>query len=197
MSADTPPFLSSTRIKPSSELLPSSTSAKLIAGLVDYTVNIEPSATDGERIVSLLSAHLDLPSITQTLCPLLCVKPAAFSLNTTVNPDDGYAVAQLGAWAAAHFARLGRLLPNDLGATLDTRASFLPTHPLVSGNTHPWNLLLAYKRTDGDDDDSHSQVLIINPAIELGNTRSLTGIYKLVASLRCLANWSTNNMWPR
>ncbi|KAK1063670.1 hypothetical protein LTR74_009282 [Friedmanniomyces endolithicus] len=202
-----------TTARPFPEFMPRSGSGQPVLKVVDYTVNFEPSPADQDRIITLLRQEPQpLSSIVQTPYHPVRFKPAAFSIETKVDGGEQYARIQLGLWAAAHYLRLERLLQQDD----DYAGSMakLPTHPLLVANSHAWSLHFACQRRSinsgqnyhsasslgggvASQGDVNREVQIIDAALELGNTQTLVGVYKLVASLRCLADWSRDEMWPR
>lgn len=156
-------------------LVPALASGDLVASkMVDYAIYLSPEhAGIKQSVHGLLQRQpLGLQSVNQTRCDSLRHRPIAVSIETkTPDAEEEEAKVQLIVWAAAQLNRLRMLNPA-------ADALFLP---LVYISGPSWYLLFASM-----DPDSSFRLY---GKLDMGETRSLTGVYKLLASLRRLAAW--------
>jgi hypothetical protein len=85
--------------------------------------------------------------------------------------DQDTAYVQLGMWTAAHFAKL-RQLTQD-------RSAALPVLPVVLVQGHEWKMMLASMKPDPR--------LEMLAYLSLGDTGTLSGVYRVIAAIRRLA----------
>lgn len=162
-------------------LVPSVATTPMQSKLVDYVMTIDSSFDFRNRVVTKLSSQRFVPSINQTSAEWIRFNPIAVSIETTrgaVDQDTAY--VQLGMWTAAHFAKL-RQLTQD-------RSAALPVLPLVLVQGHEWKLMLASMKPD-----PRLEMLAYLP---LGDTGTLSGVYRVIAAIRRLAKWIDEQYRP-
>ncbi|KAL9124350.1 MAG: hypothetical protein Q9217_006311 [Psora testacea] len=161
-------------------LLPYFKAIPLQSKLVDYAIILDPDSTLKDRIVARLSATQSSTKATSGInaaaAEWIRFRPVAVSIETKRESNhDDTAVLQLGMWTISHFLNLQRLL-GDRKALED-----LPVLPILSIAGHSWRLMLA--------SIAAGQKLELIGYTVLGDTVSLVGIYKIIASLRSLGRW--------
>ncbi len=162
-------------------LVPSVATTPMQSKLVDYVMTIDSSFDFRNRIVAKLSSQRFVPSINQTSAEWIRFNPIAVSIETkrgAVDQDTTY--VQLGMWTAAHFAKL-RQLTQD-------RSAALPVLPLVLVQGHEWKMMLASMKPD-----PRLEMLAYLP---LGDTGTLSGVYRVIAGIRRLAKWIDEQYRP-
>ncbi|KAI9749363.1 MAG: hypothetical protein M1815_002578 [Lichina confinis] len=117
-------------------------------------------------------------SVNHTWHTPLIPRPASVSLETK-RTGEGWdkAIMQSGIWAAAHIAKLGRLVA-DVGGDPKT----IPTLPLVVVQGHDWYFPAA---SAGE----HGRTNIWSKA-RFGTTSAALGVYQIVATIQYLAHWT-------
>ncbi|KAJ9634659.1 hypothetical protein H2199_008944 [Coniosporium tulheliwenetii] len=161
----------------------------LSSKLVDYSINILPSKDAWKSMRDLLGAQpYPLQTINQTRYDGVRFKPCAVSIETKVQSNEQDGKIQLGMWSSAYFARIRRLQQDrDDAAGLPSeesgRSASTVTLPLLLANTHNWSLLFARDRED---------CIEVMGELRVGDTASLHGLYKLLSTLRLLAEWSNS-----
>ncbi|KAK7704300.1 hypothetical protein SLS57_010549 [Botryosphaeria dothidea] len=98
--------------------------------------------------------------------------------------EEDEAEVQLSNWVSAHFTHL-RLLSSDYG---ELSSESIPALPLILIQGDVWRLCIAKS-------ESLHELHIIKYQV-IGNTETILGIYKLLASLRRLARWVRHDYWP-
>ncbi|KAF4311403.1 hypothetical protein GTA08_BOTSDO13108 [Botryosphaeria dothidea] len=142
--------------------------------MVDYAIYLCPErARIKQSIDGLLQRQpLGLQSVNQTRYDSLRHRPIAISIETkTPDASEEQAKVQLTVWASAQLNRLRMLSPGVQLLVL----------PLVFVSGPSWHLLFASMDPNGS--------LRLYGKLDMGETRSLPGLYKLLASLRRLAAW--------
>jgi hypothetical protein len=153
----------------------------------------EVHAREMDSAIRLLlqSQPVDLQTINQTMYNPLRCQPIAISVETgTPNTPEQDAIVRLGIWVAAHFNRL-RILSHEDPVSL--------TLPLLYISGTQWFLLFAC--------DSAKQIVCcflicltgqfltfqqeLLGKLLIGDTDTIVGCYKLLATLRYLCGWIT------
>lgn len=108
-------------------------------------------------------------------------RPIAIAVETKLETAAGTGANQLAIWTKAWLNRLKSLAP--------TRRP--PPLPLLRNVGHSWFLPLAWVEEStsaldamDDDDERGESSLIIAGDIPLGDTRSIVGTYKILATIR-------------
>jgi hypothetical protein len=145
--------------------------------MVDYAIILLPDDATHPAILQVLR---DLPeddqNINQTRSAPVKYRPITVNIEVKV-PGQGKneAMVQLAVWAAAQFEKLntltGKLVPIGI--------------PLVSVEGHDWRLYHIYQIEDGD---TLRQRVWGNEIF--GDSSSILGIYKVIAAIQILADWS-------
>ncbi|KAL1639134.1 hypothetical protein SLS58_008221 [Diplodia intermedia] len=165
-------------------LAPALASGDLVESkMVDYAIYLCPERAGIKQAIDglLQRQPLGLQSVNQTRYDSLRHRPIAISVETkTPDASEEQAKVQLIVWAAAQLNRLRMLSPGVQLLVL----------PLLFVSGPSWHLLFASMDPDG----SLFVVLIglsqrLYGKLDMGETRSLPGLYKLLASLRRLAAW--------
>nr|POF02197.1 hypothetical protein CFP56_69112 [Quercus suber] len=160
----------------------------LATKLIDYTVNLEPSAHEKNLIIELIARQPDqLRTVSPSLYSLTRFRPVAFSIETNAEEgSSGMAKTQLMTWAAAHFARLRTLLQSRHGPE-EGLSEAMPTHPLILANPDTISIFYAYP---------HGHEIRVRPAVKLPTPVELVDAYKIVAMLRALGDWCESCFRP-
>lgn len=145
--------------------------------MVDYSMILLPDNTMHQAILHVLR---DLPedeqNINQTSAAPVKYRPITINIEVKV-PGEGKneAMVQLAVWAAAQMEKLnglsGKVVPIGI--------------PLVSVEGHDWRLYSTYQK---DDDGMIGQRVWGNDVF--GDSSSILGIYKVIAGIQNLAEWS-------
>lgn len=173
--------ITTAQIKDQSLLPASAAGLATQSKMVDFAIVLDTRSDKllAKRVYAKLR-HEDLTAINHTPAEHVRFSPIAVSIETKrAAIEEDVANAQLAVWVSAHFRWLRRLS--------DT-ASTLPTLPLVMVQGHEWKLMLAELQDD-------SEIRIFRH-LSLGTTRSVLGVYQLVASLRRLAEWAKDAYRP-
>ncbi|KAL8826351.1 MAG: hypothetical protein Q9191_003850 [Dirinaria sp. TL-2023a] len=169
-------------------LLPriSSQSKVMQSQMVDYAMVIQPSEALEERIRSKLVAK-SAYSINQTDTKSLRFSPIALSIETKrAAIEEDKARTQLEAWVSAHFAKLRQLIGGD---------STVPFLPLIMAQGNKWHFLIA-EMADRKGPAGVKKRIFIYEDHELGHTKSLLGVYQLLAAIQRLAKWIDEEYRP-
>ena len=163
-------------------LVPSAAAVPIQSKLVDYAMIIDSSRVFQSRIIAKLSTRRDFNlTINATAAEWFRFKPIAVSIETkrgAISQDEAY--LQLGIWTAAHFAKLRQLMQDSCAA--------LPVLPVLFVQGHEWKLILAIMTSESR--------LEMHAYLSLGETGSLAGIYRVLASLRRLSKWIDEQYRP-
>lgn len=152
--------------------------------MVDYAIIIEPPK-DMRGCVRKQARRHGVHSINHTAQEHICHDPIAISIETKRRAiEEDEAEVQLSNWVSAHFTHL-RLLSSDYG---ELSSEPIPALPLVLIQGDVWRLCIAKS-------ESLHELHIIKYQV-IGNTETILGIYKLLASLRRLARWVRHDYWP-
>lgn len=184
-----------TSARPCRELLPKNlTGDETEAKLVDLSINLladsEPDVE--ERIRALVAAEpaIQLRTINQSLYKPLCLRPSALCIETkgaSGGTDGLEARSQILQWTSAWLTRMRRFLQARSVNTLEANAIMAKLgFPVIVVSCSSWHLYLVR--------DTATAVTMYN-ILDLGNTHSLLGIYKLLSSLRRLAGWAKGPYW--
>lgn len=149
--------------------------------MVDFAMVLDTRSDKllAKRVYAKLR-HEELTAINHTPAEHVRFSPIAVSIETKrAAVEEDVANAQLAVWVSAHFRWLQRLA---------NAGSMLPTLPLVMVQGHEWKLMLAELQDDSE--------ISIFRHLSLGSTRSVLGVYQLVASLRRLAEWTKDAYRP-
>ncbi|OIW22439.1 hypothetical protein CONLIGDRAFT_563285, partial [Coniochaeta ligniaria NRRL 30616] len=117
-------------------------------------------------------------SVNQTSYVAISLKPIAVSIETKADGASGEGRAQLAIWAAAWHERMRQFLAADSGSSSVSRR--VVTLPVVLVVEHAWVLSFVCDRGDR---------LEVVGDMPLGDTRSLAGLYTLVAVVREIGHW--------
>lgn len=152
--------------------------------MVDYAIIIEPPK-DMRGCVRKQARRHGVHSINHTAQEHICHDPIAISIETKRRAiEEDEAEVQLSNWVSAHFTHL-RLLSSDYG---ELSSESIPALPLILIQGDVWRLCIAKS-------ESLHELHIIKYQV-IGNTETILGIYKLLASLRRLARWVRHDYWP-
>lgn len=113
-------------------------------------------------------------------------RPCVISIETKTDSGHVKAKNQLAVWGAANFARMSSLF----GPSREEEGANLSIHPAIHVQLHDWKLYLMVERQGGMFIDE------IDLDLCIGGTKSLLELWKLRASLRCLAQWAEEEYWP-
>ncbi|KAL5903063.1 hypothetical protein ACKVV7_011371 [Pyricularia oryzae] len=144
---------------------------------IDLALSLNPP--DGSRLKedirrAVLDQAQDEQTVSQTASQALRYRPAAIAIETkTVQGDDNYGLVQLGVWTAAWHVRMNKFLPEG-----DQR--HLISLPVLLVNRNAWTLYFACDNGD---------CINLFPIGEIGSTRTISEAYKLLASLKAVAEW--------
>ncbi|KAK0723636.1 hypothetical protein B0T21DRAFT_293735 [Apiosordaria backusii] len=171
-----------TTARPCRELLPKSLAVEESeAKLVDLSINVRPEMEPAvaEHIRLLAAEPVSLRTINQSLYKSLCWRPSAVCIETKGAASGGTneleARSQLLQWTSAWLTRMRSFLhARSLG------------FPAIIVSCSAWHLYLI-KDT--------SAAVTMYSILELGDTHSVLGIYKLLSSLRRLAEWAKGPFW--
>jgi len=184
-----------TTARPCRELLPKNLAVEEPeAKLVDLSINVRPEMEPAvaEHIRLLLAAEpVALRTINQSLYKLLCWRPSAVCIETKGAASGGTneleARSQLLQWTSAWLTRMRRFLhARSVGQIGADAAMAKLGFPVIIVSCSAWHLYLI-KDT--------SAAVTMYSILELGNTHSVLGIYKLLSSLRRLAEWANGPFW--
>jgi hypothetical protein len=168
---------STARIEPK-YLGPRNLSGQLVGSkMVDYSMILLPDKRMHRAILHILR---DLPeedrNINQTEFSAVAYRPITVNVEVKL-PGKGTneSMIQLAVWSAAQFEKL-----NELSGTLAPIGI-----PLVSVEGHDWRLNITYQSDDGEVEGQ-----VVWGSELFGNTSSTLGIYKIIAAIQVLAEWS-------
>lgn len=169
--------------------MPCSLSAGLIAQykpkdapskMVDFCLAIQPNAED-QRLIDSVRRIRPGESINHTDWGRLRKHPIAVSIETKRFGDQfDAALLQIATWHSSQWRSLrwgDKSLPS---------IEFLPGI-IIQG--HDWEFIATTMGADG-------VATIFKPPLQIGNTRSEEGIYKLLISLQQLKRWAEESYWP-
>lgn len=145
--------------------------------MIDFALILE-SLTDLVR-AAVSSQHKDRQFINQTPYVSIQHSPIAVSIETKTAGTAEEGRVQLGVWTAAWYKRINTLLRQQ--------ASPVVTLPLVLVVEHEWKLFFAYDRGD------HLEII---GDMSIGDTKSIIGLYTILAVLRQLAEWIRSTFEP-
>ncbi|KAJ4215697.1 hypothetical protein NW759_009557 [Fusarium solani] len=148
--------------------------------MIDFALILE-SLTDSVR-AAVSSQPKDRQFINQTPYVSIQHSPIAVSIETKTAGTAEEGRVQLGVWTAAWNKRIRALLRQQ--------ADPIVSLPLVLVVEHEWKLFFAYDRGDR---------LEIIGDMSIGDTKSIIGLYTILAVLRELADWirATFEPWFR
>ncbi|EJT81722.1 hypothetical protein GGTG_01698 [Gaeumannomyces tritici R3-111a-1] len=158
--------------------------AAVAAGkMVDFALVLSESEGTplGSAILNAVRAAApDERSVNQSTYMPLTLRPLGVSIETKASTNLAEGRVQLGLWAAAWFARMQALI------SVMPAAKGIPTAmPVILVFEHRWALSFVCDR--GVKFEFIGEVLI-------GDTRSLVGLYKLLAVLRVLVQWMDTDL---
>lgn len=149
--------------------------------MVNFAVVLDTRSD--EALAELVRAKLryeELPAINHIPAGDVRLSPIAVSIATRRAAVEEDAVnARLAVWVSAHFRWLRRLCKGDCA---------LPTLPLVIVQGHEWRLMFGELEDD--------LKIRLHRHLNLVTTRSLLGVYHVVASLKLLAEWAKDTYRP-
>ncbi|KAH7235302.1 hypothetical protein BKA59DRAFT_532484 [Fusarium tricinctum] len=108
--------------------------------------------------------------VNQSLYAPLQFAPIACSIESKTSTSPNQGKLQLSVWTAAWFKRISELLPNHKP----------PTIPLIHVVGHEWHISFA---------SFHGTHIEVAEELAIGDTRTIIGLYQLIASLRKLGDW--------
>ncbi|RDW63671.1 hypothetical protein BP6252_11216 [Coleophoma cylindrospora] len=147
--------------------------------MVDFCITTQPDGMYPHVIRRVQS--LGLNSINQTEADYFRYTPIAVSIETKrAAIDEDNATAQLSIWIGAQFMMLARLVPPNKA---------LPPMILVMVQGHEWKMLFA-------EYSSFPRGIQIMQSQSLGQTSSILGICKVIASLRRIAKYVADVYTP-
>ncbi|KAI0187471.1 hypothetical protein EV127DRAFT_499045 [Xylaria flabelliformis] len=153
---------------------------KTVSKTVDFCLTIEPEYPEQVDKICFSQPIYEQWTINQSNYTPLCHRPIAVAVITNV---DTTGEVELGIWTKAWLNRICLLR----GIPMDTDPSSPPL-PLISIRGHDWYVLIAYYECQTA--DSSRPELILWGEQPIGNTRDLIGAYKLLRSIRLLADWA-------
>ena len=160
-------------------LLPTMGRVPLYSKMVDYGLIIQPSADMKEKILKRL-LDLNMTSINQTEAECVLYDPITVSIETKKSGhDEAKGIIQLSTWISAQYAKLARLAP---------QAASLPSLPMILTQGHDWYLLAAESRSPTE--------IVIFRELRLGDTRTMLGVYQILAAIKRLACWILEDYIP-
>ncbi|KAI5455738.1 hypothetical protein BGZ63DRAFT_397858 [Mariannaea sp. PMI_226] len=141
--------------------------------MIDWAITARPSATTAQHISRVIDALPDdIRSINQTTYGPVRNDPIAMPMETKIATGHiEEARIQLALWVAAWHKRMAALRMSD---------EQIITLPLIMVMEHEWKLMFAC-------DQGNS--IEIAEEINMGGTRDLVGLYRLIGILRELAAW--------
>ncbi|KAL6410133.1 hypothetical protein AUP68_06544 [Ilyonectria robusta] len=148
--------------------------------MVDFCLAIRPNAED-QRLIDSVRRIRPGESINHTDWGRLRKHPIAVSIETKRFGDQfDAALVQIATWHSSQWRSLrwgDKSLPS---------IEFLPGI-IIQG--HDWEFIATTMGADG-------VATTFKPPLQIGNTRSEEGIYKLLISLQQLKRWSEESYWP-
>jgi len=131
----------------------------------------------------------DERTINQSTHESLVHRPIAISIETKLERKSVDGRCQLGVWSAAWFDRMRRLsYIRPTSPTTNDKNPYTPIElPLLRSSGHYWYLLFARDCSEEGTLLSRFEILT---ELAVGDTISLTGLYKLLKTLRLLVDWS-------
>ncbi|KAI1739303.1 hypothetical protein F4680DRAFT_466463 [Xylaria scruposa] len=160
---------------------------KTVSKTVDFCLTIEPECPEHVLEICFNQPIYEQWTINQSKYTPLCYRPIAIAVTTNVNTSSNTGEIELGIWTKAWLNRMCMLR----GMPMDTDPS-LPPLPLISIRGHDWYVLIAYYECQTT--DSSRPELILWGEQPIGNTRDLIGAYKLLKSIRLLADWAEGDL---
>ncbi|KAJ4245777.1 hypothetical protein NW762_013901 [Fusarium torreyae] len=150
------------------------------ASRVDYIVRLLPELEEDmedDQSLELLTSDR-MPTLNWTTNQLL---PIAFSIETKrYGGDIPKGEQQLGIWNAAQW----EFLISKAGVEAAQELDFIPG-VVVNGDI--WSLVITTRNV--------SKTTVF-PGIVFGNTRSIIGVFQVIAGLRRLRRWALEVLWP-
>jgi hypothetical protein len=144
--------------------------------MVDYSMILPDDAMHQAILQVLRDIPEDDQNINQTRSAPVKYRPITVNIEVKV-PGEGKneAMVPLAVWAAAQMEK-----PNTLSGKLAPVGI-----PLVSVEGHDWRFYNTYQTDDGD---------IVRQRVRgnghFGDSSSILGIYKIIAAIQILAEWS-------
>ncbi|KAL8380717.1 hypothetical protein RB595_005140 [Gaeumannomyces hyphopodioides] len=123
-------------------------------------------------------------SINQSAYGPLMLRPLGVGIGTKAGPGQTDGEVQLGLWTAAWFARM-RTLVSGASAGGMSNAEMPAAVPVILVVDHNWTLSFVWDR-------GHQYDFVHD--ISIGDTKSLIGLYKLLAVLRLLIRWMDTDL---
>lgn len=161
--------------------------------MVDYSINLEPDQALAGAIHRACVPNMN--TINQTLCEAIQLRPTAISIETkTDRTGVADADVKLAVWMAAWRTRI---MPLIRKREADARADAGPgearciTQLGVTAIGDVWKL---YLLVDRGPEAGLSRLEFLEFPKALGDTRTVLGIYQLVAVLRHLCEWADENL---
>lgn len=158
------------------------------ARLVDFALTLEPEGPDQAAITHLLASQATpLRYLNQTTYGPLRFRPGPIAIETKAAAASETGESQLAIWTKAWRTRMGLL-----GAT------HIPFQPLVRVYDHVWVVLFAWdddNATDALAQDEKGDRLVLLGELQIGDTRSILGVYKILKAIRQLATWLESDFY--
>ncbi|KAK7424033.1 hypothetical protein QQX98_000643 [Neonectria punicea] len=144
---------------------------------------LEGSSSTDARLISAIADRVwtqppDAQSVNQTSYPPLQFSPIACNIETKTSMAQQGGQLQLSVWTAAWYQRIIKLVPDEVAQ------HGIVTLPLLHIVGHDWRLSFACWRRD--------RIEIVGE-LALGDTRTLLGLYTLVAVVRKIGDWIATN----
>jgi hypothetical protein len=166
--------------------VPPTAGASLVTSkMVDFGIVLVPDQQSSlyELLrTTVLSEPGGSQCINQTLYPPVQYHPISISVETKASASAEEGRVQLGVWTAAWYQRM-KAFRTSRSESLQAEERML-TLPLLLVVEHEWKLFFACDRGDR---------LEIVGDMSIGDTKSLIGLYTVVAVLRVLAKWTRND----
>lgn len=149
--------------------------------MVDFCIALRPATQMMPMVRSAIDARPTF-SINHTDWGVLAERPIAISIETRrEGQGDELAIIQLATWHAAQWRSI--LWENGFPANL--RLEFLAGIVVVG---HKWMFVATIRGPEKQTTTLES--------LEIGTTRSVFGIYKLLAAMQVLKRWAEEQFWP-
>ena len=157
--------------------------------MVDYAIVIRPSQNFKgdvsqslhQRIIEKLRTEGG-ESINHTAAEHVRFKPIGATIATKEDAvDEDETHVQLATWLTAQYCRLRQLVSKQ-------PKTKLPSFPVLSVQGHRWLLMIACIHENNRID--------LVKELDLGSTRSMVGVYQVIAAIRRIARWVRDEYRP-
>ncbi|KAI1112016.1 hypothetical protein F5Y14DRAFT_284876 [Nemania sp. NC0429] len=147
--------------------------------LVDYSLNLVPARDSplADAIDKFIATQSpEMRTVAPTMYDPVRRRPQAIAIETKLANSPSDPLFQLTVWTQATFARFRRLIDSTRGPDGISLLSL----PLIAVRGHEWRLWFGH-------DTAHA--LELYGPLTIGSTETLMNTFKLIRSLRILAEW--------